>query len=225
MASGWAESAIMYHELEKYYKQNSNQIKTRKITTTIYIILIIIILIINSLTPGKWFIKTILSLFSVFFVTVITAFLSQYITKQKYSNAIKCKDAISDHGDKYNDLILIKKYLKNRGLLSEEALYAIKNHYLAKSMEAKTNHILETLLTIATIATSLLPNNEPTSENSTKSIVITVVIITVILTIYFIIKSYYSYFRFFTGNDDLYEVLENITTQLYLETVQKDKSN
>ena len=222
MASGWAESAIMYHELEKYYKQNSNQIKTRKNTTIIYVVLIIAILIINSLTPGKWFVKTILSLISVFFVTIITALLSQYITKQKNPDTIKRKGAISNHSDKHNDLTIIKKYLKSRGLLSEKALYTIKNHYLAKSMEAKTNHILEIFLTIATIATSLLPNNESTSENLTRSIVITTIVIIAILTIYFIVKSYCSYYRFFTGNDDLYETLEDITTQLYLETLQKD---
>ena len=213
----------MYNELEKYYKRNSNQIKARKTATIIYATLVIIILVINSLTPGEWFLKTALSLLLVLSATIITALFTRRTIKQNGSNTLKSNRTAHNYDNRNNDLALIKKYLKKHELLSEKALYEIKNHYLVKSTETKPNHTLEVFLTIATIASSLLSGSEPDTDNITKSTIITIIIIIVIFTIYFIIKSYYGYYRFFTGDDDLYETLEDVTTRLYLETVQKDR--
>lgn len=205
----------MHEDLEKYYKKNSREIKIRKAITISYSVAIAIILIINSITPGNLILKTIISLGLTILATIIAAIVTQYIITQK-TNHPKNQSA-------NNDYAVIKLYLSQHNLLNKESLNSIKLHYLIKSQRQKPSYFIEIVLTIITIATSFISSREIASENIAKSILISAVIAVGLLIICFTIKSYFNYYRFFTGDDDLYETLEDITTRLYLETVQKDR--
>lgn len=205
----------MYEDLEKYYKKNSREIKTRKAVTILYSVAIAIILIINAITPGNLFLKTIISLELTILATIIAAIVTQYIITQKTNHP---KNQSTN-----NDYTMVKQYLHQHNLLKKESLDTIKLHYLIKSQKQTPSYYMEITLTITTIATSFISSREITSENIAKSILISAVIAVSLLIICFIIKSYFNYYRFFTGDDDLYETLEDITTRLYLETVQKDR--
>lgn len=205
----------MYEDLEKCYKKNSREIKTRKTITILYSVAIAIILIINSITPGNLIIKTIISLGLTILATIIAEIVTQYIITQKTNHPKN--QSIN------NDYAMVKQYLRQHNLLKKESLDTIKLHYLIKSQKQTPSYYMEITLTITTIATSFISSREITSENIAKSILISAVITVSLLIICFTIKSYFNYYRFFTGDDDLYETLEDITTRLYLETVQKDR--
>lgn len=207
----------MYEDLEKYYKKNSREIKTRKTVTILYSVVIAIILIINTITPGNLIIKTTISLGLIILATIIATILAQYIIVYK-TNRPKKQSA-------NNDYAMVKLYLSQHDLLNKESLNSIKLHYLIRSQRQKPSYFMEIVLTIITIATSFISSRKITSENIAKSILISAVIAVSLLIICFTIKSYYNYYRFFTGDDDLYETLEDITTRLYIETTQKNKSN
>ena len=72
----------MYNELEKYYKKNSRQIKTRKIVTIAYSAIITIILIIDSITPGSFIVKTSISLILIMLTTAITAIMTKHYHRE-----------------------------------------------------------------------------------------------------------------------------------------------
>lgn len=205
----------MYEDLEKYYKKNSREIKTRKAITILYSVAIAIILIINSITPGNLILKTIISLGLTILATIIAAIVTQYIVTQKTNHP---KNQSTN-----NDYAVVKQYLSQHNLLKKESLDTIKLHYLIKSQKQTPSYYMEITLTITTVATSFISSREITSENIVKSILISAVIAVSLLIICFTLKSYYNYCRFFTGDDDLYETLEDITTRLYLETVQKHR--
>ena len=180
-------------------------------------IAIAIILIINATTPGILVLKTIISLGLTILATIIAAIATQQITTHK-TNRPKKQSA-------NNDYTMVRQYLRQHNLLKKESLNSIKMHYLIKSQKQTPSYYMEITLTIITIATSFISSREITPESLTKSILISAVIAVGLLIICFTIKSYYNYYKFFTGDDDLYETLEDITTRLYLETTQKDKSN
>ena len=207
----------MYEDLEKYYKKNSREIKTRKAVTILYSVAIAIILIINATTPGDLVLKTTIILGLIIIATIIATIVTRYIITQKTNHP---KNQSTN-----NDYAMVKQYLRQHNLLKKESLDTIKLHYLIKSQKQTPSYYIEITLTIITIATSFISSREITPENLAKSILISAVIAVSLLIICFTIKSYFNYYRFFTGDDDLYETLEDITTRLYLETTRKDKTN
>ena len=207
----------MYEDLEKYYKKNSREIKTRKAVTILYSVAIAIILIINATTPGDLVLKTTIILGLIIIATIIATIVTRYIITHKIKRPKKQSTN--------NDYAMVKQYLRQHNLLKKESLDTIKLHYLTKSQKQTPSYYMEITLTITTIATSFISNREITPENLAKSTLITVVIAVGLLIVCLTLKSYYNYYRFFTGDDNLYETLEDITTRLYLETMQKDKTN
>ncbi len=206
----------MFKNLEKYYKKNSQQIKFRKKVISIYLLIIVSFLIINSVTPGDPVVKTAIFLSLVIIITVLTAKISLLIiTHNNKKHGVN--DSIAD-----KDYILIRKYLRDRKLLRKEPLEVFKNHYLAKCSTQKLNYHTEILLTTVTIFTSFISGKDYASENIAKSIVLSITASIGLLVVYFIIKSSFDLYNFYTGTDDLYETLEDFTTQLYLETIHKD---
>ncbi len=208
----------MFDNLEKYYKKNSQQIKFRKRVVSVYALIIASFLVINSVTPGDPVVKTIIFLSLVIIITIITAKISLLLI----THDNKKRGEVDSSSLAGKDYALIKNYFRNQKLLKKEPLGAFKNHYLAKVSSQKPNYHTEIMLAIITIFTSFISSKDYTSEAMAKSILLSTITSIGLLIIYFIIKSSLDLYNFYTGTDDLYETLEDFTTQLYLETIHKD---
>lgn len=209
----------MYKKLENAYKVKSTEIRFRKTFTNIYFTLAIIILITNLLVSGNWLAKTIVSLVALSVILPLSLEIAAIITSNKIlTKKSHFKNLFQNFANK--DITLLRNYLKKNDQLDSKSLEIIINHYANKPQKSNnTSSLLTILLAIASLFASSLHQD---GIFNLAYFVISITTIIIFLIIYYIITSSQEIFKFYTGTDDLYETLEDFTTQLYLETMHKD---
>lgn len=205
----------MYRELEEFYKKNSNQIKFRKISSWVFFLLAIPILCFGGMVGGNWLIKFIIISVILFILAVLIP-ISIYLlpTWQKVDGKTCRLDE--------QDYTLMKKYLKKKKLYTGEALRIIAEHYLIKNHNCgKANDLLTIFLAVATATASCF-----NSDGSWGAVRIAYIFLAILffIAVYYTIRVYSAHFRFYTGDDDLCQNLEEIMTRLYLEATDKKKN-
>lgn len=206
----------MYRELEEFYKKNSKQIKLRKISSWMFFLIAIPILCFGGIVEGSWFIKFIIISVILFIFAILVPMTVYFLLTWRKIDKKTSTGRLDEQ-----DYTLMKKYLKKKKLCTSEALRIIAEHYLIKNHNCgKANDLLTIFLAVATATASCFNSD---GSWSMARIAYIILAISFFITIYYMIRVYGAHFRFYTGDDDLSQNLEEIATRLYLEVAEKKK--
>lgn len=199
----------MYGEIEKKYEKESLYNKIKKWFSIIYFGLAFILYIFNCL---NFFIPVVIFLLFIAFIVkeiILKKINKKNDTKLSLSQIIKIKE-----------LELFRKYSIQKNIYNEKSLICIIDHYknLIKPKIAKVN-ILGILSLVVTII-SLFYTDEGLNVNKMKEdLPVILFIIFSIILICIILNIFAESLKIIKGEDGMYERLEEIFSELYIECI------
>lgn len=201
----------MYNEIEKIYKKKSPYNLIEKIVLLIYFV-VCLILFVFKINVVIWF--AIFYLVSFVVLLFLTSFVIKIIGKIKGSNMSLFINIRS------KEKKVLKKHLKDNDLYNEKSLVCIIDHYRSmiktKNVESEFLTLLSILLPI--ISGFYLNGNYDTVGfiNFLPYLIISIIIIAIICVFF---KGFFAIGRILKGEDGMYERLEEIFSELYIECI------
>ena len=204
----------MYNQIEDIYKKKSpyNRIKTKMFI--IYIIDIILLWIFNV---NKLYILMVCTI-------IITFFVIKHLCEKELNTKLYFKIGDDKIDKPLNELIYEKErqlfidYLKNKKIYNKETLECIINHYRSY---IKTKIVGDNFWAIIAIVISIVlafvTKEGFDIKMFEKSIPYLIGFVAIAIIIYHAIKGFAEIKKFFKGEDGLYENLESIFSELYIE--------
>lgn len=209
----------MYKKIEELYKKHSPYNLVRKDMFIIYLVGVVISLVFNFYNNYILMIITMLiMLFSIIKRCEKILKTKLYISlNTKNKNEKKLKDIIND---KEKDLF--KKYVQKENLYNEKSILCILEHYrtLFKN-KITSSEILTILSIILPIPLSFIKDGEFDINGLVTVIPYLICFAIVIFTCYFAFRNFLEMKKMFKGEDGMYERLEVIFSELYIESLKE----
>lgn len=205
----------MFSKIENIYKKESpyNRIKIRLFITYIITMLLLWVFNINNI-----YLMMILML-------VIAFFTIKYICENELNAKIYFKyDKRDNEGQPLNEIIhnkeklLFKQYLKKENIYNRESLECILNHYRAYiKPNTVGNNFWAIIAIVISIGLAFVTKEGFDIKSFELSLPYLFAIVFMAIIIYYPIKKFPEIKKFFKGEDGIYENLEIIFSELYIE--------
>lgn len=203
----------MYKEIEYKYKKEGYYNKKIKIISILYNISYIILCFIYlffKLTIVHIIIATL-----VYFIILFLVILKLLNIKLSF-DVEKIRISINKSREERHcqEITLMKDFLKDNNIYNKEAINTIVEHYRNKSSKKESSNLLTILGIIISIVIA----------TSDKNQIITnlIIYIPLYVTFHFVIIQFINYIKMLKGEEEIYENLESIFSELYIELTSKE---
>lgn len=213
----------MYKEIEDLYKKNSPYNRIRRFTLIIYIPVTITMFIL-------YFFKLVL-------VMPLCTLITIAVLKTGCEKILKTKLFIKFRKKTKNEIMLyeiiyreekkiFKRHMKKNGLYNEKSLLCIINHYRNRIKPKIPGENLLTIFSIfLPIIMSFYKNGSFSAEEFINAMIYIIIFSIFIGALYYMYNQFIEMKKFIKGEDGIYERLEEIFSELYIECINSRKQS
>ncbi len=209
----------MYKNLERYFKENSPYNKIKIKTIILYVVVTFLLLVCNYYENIAFMIIILILLFykykGICEKTLETKLYFKYDKRAK--SGLSLDEIISN---KEKNIII--KYLKENNLYNKDSINCILNHYRCnKSVEIIGGNFLGILTLIISVALAFVTKDGFAFKNFVSSVPYFIALLVLVWVFYFAFNKAVGLRKILKGEEDIFERLEVIFSELYVEYKQE----
>ena len=207
----------MYNKIENIYI-NGARTRINKKLIKLYICTVVLLLIANALNNDLIIIQSIL----------LDSFFMMRICEKELNTKLYINFSKKDSNNGLEEIIYekeketLKKYLIKNEMYNEKSLSCLIEHYRNLiTPEVIGNNMMTITTTIITIAIPFLTEENINIDIIVKNLPYVLSVILIPIMIYYFYRKIFELKSILTGNDKIYERLEELFSNLYIDFVKK----
>lgn len=209
----------MYKKLEEYYKKNSPYNKIKIKTYFIYVVVTFLLLVCNYYENIVFMIIILILLFFTYkgICEKVLGTKLYFKYNKRAKNGLSLDEIISN-----KEKSIVIKYLKENNLYNKDSINCILNHYRCnKSVKIIGGNFLGILTLIISVALAFVTKDGFAFNNFVSAIPYFISLFVLVWMIYFSFNKVVELRKIFKGEEDIFERLEVIFSELYVEYKQQ----